>query len=108
MIGPNIEYRMAQTQSIARTPPAAARTPARDAARVFALLLLLDALAPLVEDELEEAPDEVAAVPEESVGVADAGGYAEPRALTSNGWEVAYIFVWSVWSAIIRVYPVAA
>ena len=73
---------------MANAPPAAARTPATDATTLFALLLLADVLAEVL-DEPEAEPDAVAEEPEVSVGVADGGGYVEPTGLTSNSWEVA-------------------
>ena len=76
VISPNIECEhTAQAQSIARTPPAAARAPAKEAASDLAPLLLL--LEEPTADALPEgAPDPVgdAPAPEGSVGVADAGG----------------------------------
>jgi hypothetical protein len=75
------------------TTPAAASIPApetwKDVKAPFDLGLLEEVeVEPLAVLEPEPEPEvEVEAVL--SVGVADAGGYAAPKALTSNGWDVA-------------------
>jgi hypothetical protein len=73
------------------TTPTAASTPAPETWK--------DVKAPFDLGELEEVEVEPLAVLEPepeveveavlSVGVADAGGYAAPKALTSNCWDVA-------------------
>jgi hypothetical protein len=72
------------------TTPTAASTPApetwKDVKALFDLGLLeevepLAVLEPEAEVEVELEPL--------SVGVADAGGYDAPKALTSKGWDVA-------------------
>ena len=73
--------------------PTAASTPAAETSKVAnapffdLVLLVLEAEAPLAVLEPEAAP----AVEAEgsSVGVADDGGYAAPKALTSNSCETA-------------------
>jgi len=80
---------LARPQSIPMTTPTAASTPApetwKDVKALFELGLLeevepLAVLEPEVEVEVEDV------VP---LGVADAGGNAAPKALTSKGWDVA-------------------
>ena len=79
---------LALYQSIPMATPTAASTPApetwKDVKAPFDLLVL-------EEVELLGAlePEEVEVDAEESVGVADAGGYAAPKALTSKGCDVA-------------------
>jgi len=73
--------------------PRAASTPAAETSKVanapfdLLVLLVLDAEAPLAVLEPEAAP--AAEVKGSSAGVADAGGYVAPNALTSNCCETA-------------------
>ena len=79
---------LARPQSIPIATPTAASTPApetwKDVKALFGLVVL-------VEEELLAVlePDEAEVDDVESAGVADAGGYVAPKALTSKTCDVA-------------------